>query len=157
MFGGCQVASINGKRSLWVERFILCYCNFCQKSNLDYDCLLSNPGVWFFDLDMTGLLFIVWTRSMAKFAQKYEVGPNFSFRPVGFYYLCGPLSAQCQRGDNLDNDHFTQFEWIYMIVLTDRVMVIDSHTQNIRRHSDKLSDLETRMRVCIWVWLLSIS
>ena len=36
----------------------------------------------------------------------------------------------------------------YMIVLTDRVMVIDSHTQNIRRHSDKLSDLETRLRVC---------
>ena len=26
--------------------------------------------------------------------------------------------------------------------------MIDSHTQNIRRHSDKLSDLETRMRVC---------
>ena len=34
-------------------------------------------------------------------------------------------------------------------------MVIDSHTQNIRRHSDKLSDLETRMRVCYVVTLKS--
>ena len=54
-------------------------------------------------------MFFVQANSMSKFAQIYEVGPNFSFRPVGFYYLCGPLSAQCQRGDNLDNDHFTQF------------------------------------------------
>ena len=57
-------------------------------------------------------MFFVQTNSMSKFAQIYEVGSNFSVGPVGFYYYCGPLSAQCQRGDNLDNDHCTQFEWI---------------------------------------------